>query len=163
VFENLWWLLHHKLRNVLEFSRWYFLFVNRINKGYFYNWKMFPRNAGLYWSSRRPESVLLQIFQRMYWFCYFKGLDIWIAFVVNKSTVRIELFWTITQRAVVTPYWRLRIKKVYGTDTVVCLAGYPVLRSTPHLFFSTVSTLNDEFDDYVLQYAVSDRISTCWQ
>ena len=113
MFENLWWLLHHKLRNVLEYSRWYFLFVNRIKKGYLYNWKMFPRNAGLYWSSRRPESVLLQIFQRMYWFCYFKGLDIWIAFVVNKSMVRIELFWTITQRVVVTPYWWLRIKNVY--------------------------------------------------
>jgi len=174
VFENLLLLLHCILRNILEYSRWHFSFVSRINKGYLYNWKMFPSNASLYWSSRRPKSVLLQIFQRMYWFCYFKGLDIWIAFAVNKSVVRTEPFWAITWRAVVTPYWCLRIQEVYGTDTVVCFAGYPVFRRAPRLISHNVTALTDELGDfsyieedepanYDLQYVVSDTISTCSQ
>ena len=174
VFENWLWLLCHKFWNKLEYSRWFFSFVSRINKGYLYNWKMFPRNAGLYWSNRRAKSVLLQIFQRMYWFCYFKGLDIWIAFAVKKSMVRIELLWAIIQRVVVTPYWRSRIQEVYGTYTVVCSAGYPVLRRAPRPISHDVTTLAVELDDfsysggdettnYVLQFVVSDRISTCSQ
>jgi hypothetical protein len=125
-----------------------------------------------YWSSRRAESVLLHIFQSSCSFCYFKWLDIWIAFVINKSVVRTELFSAITQRIVGIPYWQLRIQEVYGTDTVVCFAGYPVLRSPPRLNSSTVTTLTVTLDDfsydgvghptkYVLQYVVSDRIGTC--
>ena len=147
---------------------------NRIDKGYLYNWKTLRNNAVLYWSSRRAESVLLHIFQSSCSFCCFKGLDIWIAFVMNKSVVRTKLFWVITQRVVGIPYWQLRIQEVYGTDTVVCFAGYPVLRSPPRLISSTVTTLTVRLDDfnyngyghptkYVLQYVVSDRISTCSQ
>jgi hypothetical protein len=98
VFQNLLWLLHHKLRNVLQCSRRHFSFVNRINKGYLHNWQTFQSNAGVYWSSRRTESVLLHIIENSCSFCYFKGIDIWVAFVINKSVVRTELFWVITQR-----------------------------------------------------------------
>jgi len=66
----------------------------------------------------------------------------------------------------------LRIQEVYGTDTVVCFAGYPVLRIPPLLVSSTVTSLTVRLDDfrydgdghptkYVLQYVVSDRIITC--
>jgi len=72
------------------------------------------------------------------------------------------------------PYWWLRIQEVCDTDTVVCFAGYLVFRSPPHLIKSTVTTLTvglrnlsyDGYGDpttYVLQYVVSDRISTCSQ
>ena len=129
-------------------------------------------NAGLYWSSRRAESVLLRIFQSNCSSCYFKELDIWILFVINKSVVKIELFWAITQRVVGIPFLRFRIQEVYGTDTVVCFAGYPVLRSPPRFVSSTVTTLTVRLDDfsydgdghptkYVLQYMVSGRITTC--
>jgi len=68
----------------------------------------------------------------------------------------------------------LRIQEVSGTDTVACLAGYPVLRIPPRLISHTVTTLTVTLDDfsydgdgdpinYVLQYVVSDRISTCSQ
>jgi hypothetical protein len=88
--------------------------------------------------------------------------------------VRNELFWAITQWVVVTPYWQLRIQEVYGADTVVCFAGYPVLRSPPSLISYNVTTLTVRLDDfsydgngdpinYVLQYVVSDRISTSSQ
>jgi hypothetical protein len=168
------WLLRHKLRDVLQYSRWHFSFLNRINKEYLYNWKTFPSNAGLYWSSRRPEPVLLHIFQSSCSFCYFKGLDIWIAFVINKSVVKTELFWAITQRVVGIPYWPLRIQEVYATDTIVCFAEFPVLRIPPRLISSAVTTLTVRVDDfsydgdghpteYVLQFVVSDRISTCSQ
>ena len=65
-------------------------------------------------------------------------------------------------------------KQAYGTDAVVCCAGYPVLSRAPHLISHTVTTLTVRVDDfnydgdgkpanYVLQYAVSDRINTCSQ
>jgi hypothetical protein len=38
------------------------------------------------------NQFLLQMFQSIYSFWYFKGLDIWIAFVVNKSMVLTLLF-----------------------------------------------------------------------
>jgi hypothetical protein len=159
---------------VLQYSRWHFSFVNRINKGYLYNWKTFSNNVGLYWSTRRPESVLLHVFQSSCSLCCFKGHDTWIAFVINKSVVRTELFWTITWRVVGIPYWRLRIQEVYDTDSIICFAGYLVLRSPPNLISCTVTTLTVRLNDfsydgnghpiqYVLQYMVSDRISTCWQ
>jgi hypothetical protein len=167
-------LLYHKLRNVLQYSRWHFSFVKRINKGYLYNWKTYPSNAGLYWSTRRPESVLLHIFQSSCSLYYFKGLDTWIAFVINKSVVRTELFWAIAWRVVGIPYWKLRIQVVYDTETIVCFAEYPVLRSPPSFNSSAVTTLTVRLNDfsyegcchpakYVLQYKVSDRISTCPQ
>ena len=88
--------------------------------------------------------------------------------------VKTELFWAITQKVVGISYLRLRIQEVYGTDTVVCFAGYPVLRSPPRLVSFTVTTLTVSLDDfsyvgdghptkYVLQYVVSGRITTCSQ
>ena len=72
------------------------------------------------------------------------------------------------------PYWQLRIQVVYDTETIVCFAGYLVLTSPPSLISSTVTTLTVRLNDfsyagdgnpsqYVLQYMVSDRISTCPQ
>jgi hypothetical protein len=66
----------------------------------------------------------------------------------------------------------LRIQEAYGTDTVVCFAGYPVLRRAPRLISHNVTTWNvklhdfnyndeDEPTDYDLKFVVSDRISTC--
>ena len=74
----------------------------------------------------------------------------------------------------VIPYQRSRIKDVYGTDTIACFAAYPVLKSAPRLTSSTVTTLTVKLDDfsytgdgnptkYVLQYVVSEGISTCLQ
>ena len=68
----------------------------------------------------------------------------------------------------------MRIQEVYDTDTVACFVGYPVLRSPPRLISLTVTTLTVRLDDfsydgkgdpinYVLQYMVSDKISTCSQ
>jgi hypothetical protein len=76
----------------------------------------------------------------------------------------------------------LRIQEVYGTDTVVYFAGYPVLRRAPRYIAHNVTALTDEVDDfsydevddfiydeedeptnYDLPYVVSDRISTCSQ
>ena len=159
---------------MLQYSKWHFSFVNMINKGYFYNWKAFPSNAGFYWSTRRPESVLLHIFQSSCSLYYFKGLDTWIAFVINKSVLRTELFWAITWRLVGIIYWQLRIQVVNDTETIVCFTEYLVLRSPPSLISSTVTTLTVRLNNfnyegcchptkYVLQYMVSDRISTCWQ
>ena len=65
-------------------------------------------------------------------------------------------------------------KQAYGTDAVVCFAGFPVLRRAPRFISRTVTTLTVGVDDfsyngdgkpakYVLQYAVSDRINTCSQ
>lgn len=93
---------------------------------------------------------------------------------VNMSMVRNELFCPITQRLVVIPYQRSRIKDVYGTDTVACFAAYPVLKSAPHLTSHTATALTVKLDDfnytgdgyptkYVLQYVVSEGISTCSQ
>jgi len=97
-----------------------------------------------------------------------------IEFAVNKSMVRNEIFWAITQRVMGIPYRRSRNQEVYGTDTVACLAGYPVLKIPPRLISHTVTTLTVRLDDfsyegdghpidYVLQYVVSDRINTCSQ
>jgi hypothetical protein len=68
----------------------------------------------------------------------------------------------------------LRIQEVYGTDTVVCFAGYPVLRRAPYLFSHNITTLTVKLDDfshneedettnYVQQFVVSDRIIACSQ
>lgn len=65
-------------------------------------------------------------------------------------------------------------KHVHGTDTVVCCAGFPVLRSAPRFISHNLTTLtvgvnNFSYDGdnkpakYVLQYAVSVRINTCSQ
>jgi len=88
--------------------------------------------------------------------------------------VRTKIFWAITQRVMGISFLRLRIQEVYGTDIVVCFAGYPVLRSPPRFVSSTVTTLTVRLDDfsydgyghptkYVLQYVVSGRITTCSQ
>jgi hypothetical protein len=63
----------------------------------------------------------------------------------------------------------LRIQEVYGTDTVVCFAGYPVLRRAPRLISHNVTALTDEYDDliyneedepteYDLQYVVTELV-----
>jgi len=68
----------------------------------------------------------------------------------------------------------LRIQEVYGTDTVVCFAGYPVLRRAPRLISHNVSTLTvkldnysyseeDETTNYALKFVISNIISTCSQ
>ena len=68
----------------------------------------------------------------------------------------------------------MRIQEVYGTDTIVCIVGYPVLRRPPLLISHNVTTLTVKLDDfsygeedettnYVQQFVVSDRIIACSQ
>jgi len=43
----------------------------------------------------------------------------------------------------------LRIQEVNGTDIVVCIAGYPVLRRAPRFISHNVTTLTDELDGFI--------------